>query len=200
MGFLDGIFGGGDTPSYNAPTMPAQNKGFIDSQISRGTNADSGQLAQEQMRGVKESASGFLNDNNINNRNIALGMGSNPALTQAISNKANNSFNDEINSLQQNNKLQAELQRSQLIDRSTRLANQQVQFGRTIQNRLRAAEQTQEASRNQVLASVLGVAGTVTGSILSKPAAAISPTQTAAQGRGFKGYFDDNGSDFGNLA
>lgn len=91
----------------------------------------------------------------------------------AIQNKINSRYQGSVQSQQSNQVLENYKKR---MDQMKRAANQGIGMTRLDQARYQAAEQrriNEEAQRQQMIGSILGIGGTITGAILGGPAGAV---------------------------
>lgn len=170
--FITDLFGGGDAPDYEVPKMDPGTSEFIMDQ------AQSGAKPWQSIDIMKRRIAGLEGTNLLNP--AAQNDLDGKAMSEAIKQKAQKSYDREINKMKAQAEIEAEVEAGRRLDRSSRLVNQVVSANRAINNRVRAAIEAKRAARNQALGNILGVAGMVAGAAIAGP---VGASAGAAVGR-----------------
>jgi len=151
------------------PELDAATRGDIENRLKTNTQADDYK---------KSVTSGLIKDFKSEQPDYGLaGVGS------AIQNKINSRYNDSVDSMKNSQVLDNYKKR---MDQMKRAANLGIGMTRLDQARYQAAQQrriNEEAQRQQMIGTILGIGGTVTGAILGGPAGAAAGSQAGNLGK-----------------
>lgn len=131
--------------------------------INRGVSSTGETETQAQLTNTDQTQGSLATGETLHRENRRLGMMGDDSLSQAIARKAQQSYQSDLNRLQQSSKLNAH----HLVDQKMKLATNALfdkqQYDYEIYKRQMIRQLDEEAARGQVLGTILGVVGSVFG-------------------------------------
>lgn len=159
MAFVDDLLGGGGgAPTFNAPEMDKKHQDQLTNQLGRGNSDVEAAYGRSQ-----KQLSGGMMPTNTNRFNSSLGGADTSAQTSAIQQKGQSIFSHNVQKMALQNKLQEEQAKSAQMTQNFNLSSRQMQIFNDIKQEKIQSEMAEIATRNQILGSIFGGAGSAVG-------------------------------------
>jgi len=170
-GLLDGLFGTGDDyPDFKAPEWDPNSKAFIDKNIASGPQKT--ESAYDRAIKAAQGAQGLMpSASTVNRQESAMGR-TNQSQTDAIIQKGQNSFSNNIQKMALQNQINEDKAKSGAIDTSFKMTSYQKQLLENVRQARMLSEQNKIAARNQVIREIFSAGGMAAGMAIAGPAGA----------------------------
>lgn len=168
-----GLFSGPSSEVGRA-TLDAGAQQIINEQ-ERQAKLSEQQIADQNMAGAKEIGSQVINETpaKLQLGATALGEGYDPAMSQAIAQKAAKTHEREINQLQRQTELGARLQKNQQLQARAGIWQKEAVFKQNYSMKVLQAQVNKANARAQVIGSIGSALGSVAGMMIAGPAGAV---------------------------
>lgn len=192
---------GMDSAYNDHPSVQTVDTPGMDAQTQEGVDAQRAHAERGLSDFAADTTNGVTQGTMLQNGG-GLSLGGNDGMSDALNNRAQKSYDREINNISNQANLSSYGKKMDALGHAGTLAghqvsasNQRADFAHAQIGRKMAEQANREASRNQVLSSVLGFGGMVAGSVAGTLAG--GPVGTAAGGMTGKQIAEGLGGDVG---
>lgn len=183
MGLLEGIFGGGDGPKYNAPVLNPETAKLVDEFQKKNLSESAQDIAGQKLKGTETAASAMgQSPEQFQQAEAALGSYDKGAMGQALQSKYKTMTGRQMDKMKLAAELGAYGKRFQNTIEEAGYKNNQANFMRQNDYMAQQAQFAADTARNNVLSSLLGIAGTAAGMAMAGSSKGSTPSGVAPQG------------------
>lgn len=157
-----GPLGGGsldeDMPEWRGVTLDPKTSSIIDQKANAANKTDQ-EIAADRMNGVNRN----LETSHFGDFSNQLGGAGDPAMAEAIRQRAERHFGSDLNKLQRQTEIEAPMSRAASMSMGMNALTQQQQLNNRINQAQIQSDYNKKQLRNAVISNIFGAGGTVAG-------------------------------------